>query len=121
MLKNCFSYPQISALPPFPSFNVDDEPTTTGQRWTKLKKRFENFVLAMHIEDITRKRALLKHYIGPSAFDILETLSDNGDEKDYKTAMERLTKHFTLQRNIKYEIYLFRQARQNLQETLVIL
>ena len=29
-----------------------------------------------------------------------------------------LTKHFTPQRNIKYEIYLFRQARQNLQETL---
>ena len=51
----------------------------------------------MHIEDITRKRALLKHYIGPSAFDIIlfETLSDTGDEKDYTTAMERLTKHFT--------------------------
>ena len=72
----------------------------------------------MHIEDITRKRALLKHYIGPSAFDIFETLSDTGDEKDYKTAMERLTKHFTPQRNIEYEIYLFRQARQQLQETL---
>ena len=80
--------------------NVDDEPTTTDQRWTKLKKRFETFLLAMHIEDITRKRALLKHYIGPSAFDIFETLSDTGDGKDYKTAMERLTKHFTPQRII---------------------
>ena len=32
--------------------------------------------------------------------------------------MERLTKHFTPQRNIQYEIYLFRQARQQPQETL---
>ena len=63
----------VSALPPFPFFNVDDVPTTTGQRWTKLKKRYENFLLAMHIEDTTRKRALLKHCIGPSAF-ALQTL-----------------------------------------------
>ena len=60
----------VSALPPFPSFNVDDDPTTTGQRWTKCKKRFENFLLAMDIDDPTRKHALLLHYIGPSALDI---------------------------------------------------
>ena len=35
----------------------------------------------MNIEDDTRKRALLLHYIGSSAFDIFETLSDAGDEK----------------------------------------
>ena len=107
-----------SAIPPFPSFNVNDDPTTTGQRWKKWKKRFENFLLAMDIDDPTRKRALLLHYIGPSAFDVFETLSDTGDEKDYKTAMERLTEHFTPQRNVEYEIYLFCQARQQPQETL---
>ena len=80
-----------SSLPPFPPFNVEDDPTATGQRWTKWKKRFENFLLAMNIEDETRKRALLLHYIGPSAFDIFETLNDTGDEKDYKTAMDRLS------------------------------
>ena len=66
----------------------------------------------MDIDDPTRKRALLLHYIGPSAFDVFETLSDTGNEKDYKTAMERLAEHFTPQRNVEYEIYLFRQARQ---------
>ena len=111
-------YTMASALPPFPSFNVDDDPTTTGQRWTKWRKRFENFLLAMNVDDPTRKRALLLHYIGPSAFDVFETLSDTGDEKDYKTAMERLTEHFTPQRNVEYEIYLFRQARQQPQENL---
>ena len=72
----------------------------------------------MDIDDPTRKRALLLHYIGPSAFDVFETLSDTGDDKDYKTAMERLTEHFTPQGNVEYEIYLFRQARQQPQETL---
>ena len=107
-----------SSLPPFPPFNVEDDPTATGQRWTKWKKRFENFLLAMNIEDETRKRALLLHYIGSSAFDIFKTLNDTGDEKAYKTAMDRLTEYFTPQRNVDYETYVFRQARQQPHETL---
>ena len=81
-------------------------PTATGQRWTKWKKRFENFLLAMDIDDETCKPALLLHYIGSSAFDIFETLTDTSDKKDYKKAMDCLTKHFTPQRNVDYEIYL---------------
>jgi hypothetical protein len=77
-----------------------------------MEKRFENFLLAMDIDDETRKRALLLHYIGSSVFDIFETLMDTGDEKDYKKAMDRLTEHFTPRRNVDYEIYLFCQARQ---------
>ena len=85
--QNISTGTMASSLPPFPPFNVEDDPTATGQRWTKWKKRFENFLLAMNIEDGTRKRALLLHYIGSSAFDIFETLSDTCDEKDYKAAM----------------------------------
>ena len=65
----------------------------------------ENFLLAMAIDDPTRKPALLLHYIGPSVFDVFETLSDTGDEKDYKTAMERHTKHFTPQRNVVHMLF----------------
>ena len=107
-----------TSLPPFPPFDVDDDSTATGQRWSKWKKRFENFLLAMDITDETRKRALLLHYIGSPAFDIFETLTDTGEEKDYKKAMDWLTEHFTPQKNIEYETYLFRQARQRQPETL---
>jgi hypothetical protein len=107
-----------SALPPFPPFNVDDDVTTTGQRWDKWTKRFNNFFVAMNITDATRKRALLLHYIGRSAFDIFETLTDTGDAKAYDKAIDRLTEHFTPQRNIDHETYLFRQARQLPTETL---
>ena len=116
--QTVFTRAMASSLSPFPSFNIEDDPTATGQRWTKWKKRFENFLLAMNIEDATRKRALLLHYIGSSAFDIFETLTDTGDAKDYEKAMDRLTEHFSPQRNVDYETYLFRQARQNATETL---
>ena len=74
----------------------------------------------MDIDDETRKHAyaLLLHYIGSSAFYIFETLTETGDEKDYKIAMDRLSEHFTPQRNTDYETYLFRQARQQPTETL---
>ena len=51
-------------------------------------------------------------------FGIFETLTDTGDEKDYKKAMDRLTEHFTPQRDVDYETYLFRQARQQPNDTL---
>ncbi|CAB3987920.1 Hypothetical predicted protein, partial [Paramuricea clavata] len=107
-----------SSLPPFPPLNVEDDPITTSQHWTKWKKRFENFLLSMDIDDETRKRALLLHYIGSSAFDIFETSADTGHEKGYKKAMDRLAKHFTPQYNVDYETYLFCQARQQPTETL---
>jgi hypothetical protein len=91
---------------------------TTPPRPVNAGLNGKNVLLGMDIDDETRKRALLLHYIGSSAFDIFETLTDTGDEKDYKKAMDRLTEHFTPQRNVDYEIYLFRQARQQPTETL---
>jgi hypothetical protein len=46
--------------------------------------------------------AAILHYIGSSAFDIFETLTDTGDDKEYKKAMDRLTEYFTPQRNVDY-------------------
>ena len=60
----------------------------------------------------------------PYLHDIFKTLSDTGDEKDYKTTLERLTEHFPSSPpppptcNIECEIYLFRQACQQPQERL---
>ena len=58
--ENCFLYPLQHYGLSFTTISfvhVDDDPTTTGQRWTKSKKCFENFLLAMDIDDHTRKRA----------------------------------------------------------------
>lgn len=52
---------------------------------------------------------------GEPVADILNTIPDNGD--DYKTALEKLTAHFEPHKNLLHETHLFRQARQEPNET----
>ena len=58
------------------------------------------------------------HYIGEAAYDIFDTLPETGEANDYKMAIEKLSAHFTPNKNIDYEVYLFRQEKQRSGETL---
>ncbi len=62
------------------------------------------------------KRALL-FQAGEATQEIFDTLSDTGEDKDYKVALEKLDKYFSPKKNIDYEIFQFRQAKQNIDET----
>ena len=99
-----------AALPFSPPFVTDSDPASTGPRWTKWVKRFENFLTAMNVTEPKRKRALLLHYIGEVAYDIFDTLHETGE--DYDTAIEKLSGYFTPKKNIDYEVYVFRQEKQ---------
>ena len=48
--------------------------------------------------------------------DIFETLPQSGD--DFETAKEKLTEYFDHKKNVEYEIYNFRQAKQNHSELM---
>ena len=106
------------AMPFFPPFIPDSDPASTGPRWTKWKKRFENFLTAMNVNEPKRQRALLLHDIGEATYDIFDTLPETGEANDYKMAIEKLSAHFTPKKNIDYEVYLFRQEKQRSGETL---
>lgn len=106
-----------TALPPFPSFNVDEE-QNASIRWKKWLQRFENFLIALNIKDETRKRAMLLHYAGERVQDIFDTLEDTGEAKDYEKATKALSEYFSPQTNTEYETYKFRQAKQLTGETL---
>ncbi|CAB4012180.1 Hypothetical predicted protein [Paramuricea clavata] len=41
-----------------------------------------------------------------------------GGDDDFKTAVQKLTEYFMPKKNLEYEIYIFRQARQMTDETL---
>ena len=41
-----------------------------------------------------------------------DTLENTGEDKDYKTATDKLSEYFSPQTNIAYEVYNFRQAKQ---------
>ena len=110
------------SLPEFPSFEINSEPTSLGQRWKKWMDRFENLLVALDITDPKRKKALMLHYAGAGVQEVFETLPTltvtDGDANDYVTAKDQLNTHFCPKQNIEYETYVFRQAKQRTGETL---
>jgi hypothetical protein len=106
-----------TALPTFPEFNLRDQ-SNLAARWEKYSKRFTNFMTAMNITDASRKRALLLHYVGEEVNDLFETLPDRGDDKDFKKAYEALTQYFTPKKNVSFEIFKFRNLKQEIHETV---
>eukprot|EP00795_Rhopilema_esculentum_P004495 gene4495-20741_t len=103
-------------IQPVPSFDAVSDPANACNAWKRWVSRFEQYLVAADIKDDKRKRALLIYLAGEPVADILNTIPDNGD--DYKTALEKLTGHFEPQKNLLHKTYLFRQARQEPNETL---
>ena len=66
----------------------------------------------------TRKRALLLYQVGPRVRDIFKQIPDTGTSAGYDTAKAKLKAHFDPQKNKRYEVYRFRQATQESNETL---
>ena len=63
-----------------------------------------------------RRKALFLHSIGEETLDIFETLTlsqQQEDESPLDVAIRALTEYFSPRRNREYEIYTFRQAKQN--------
>ncbi|CAC5366652.1 unnamed protein product [Mytilus coruscus] len=103
------------ALPVFPPFSIHE--SAADQRWKKWTKRLQNLLVGMNIKDKVRQRALLLHYAGAEVNDIFDTLQDTVE--DYDTALRKLTEYFAPKKNVEYEIYKFRQAKQETDETIV--
>ena len=107
----------IVNLPNFPEFQLNPE-ATVNQRWGKYLKRFERLITALGITKDSRKRALLLHYAGPEVDDIFDTLEETGDDENYKQATDALTAYFCPKGNTVMEVYSFRQARQEPDESI---
>ncbi len=102
---------------PLAPFDPISDPTSISQRWKTWKRRFETYLIALNIKEDTQKRALLLYQAGEATQEIFDTLSDTGEDKDYKVALEKLDEYFSPKKNIDYEIFQFRQAKQNIDET----
>ena len=110
------------ALPNFPSFDVDLDSSNLDARWRKWLSRFKNLLLALDIADDKRKKALLLHYAGDKVNDIFDTLgvteTPAAGETHFGLAVAALTEHFAPAKNLEYETYKFRQAKQESGEDL---
>ncbi len=76
------------------------------------------FLLASGIQDTKRQRALLLYEAGSRVREIFRQLNDTGEDDDYERAKTKLTEYFEPQKNRRYEVYKFREAKQETTETL---
>jgi hypothetical protein len=104
-------------LPSMPQFDPRVDYNSLATRWEQWLKRFHLYLRAGKITDKTQQRALLLYMAGPQVQTIFETLA-NDFLNDFKTAVEKLTEYFMPKKNLEYEIYIFRKARQTTDETL---
>lgn len=73
----------------------------------------------MNISDKKRRKAILLHYAGEEVHDIFTTLTLAQDDEDpYKQALDALDAYFVPKRNKEYDIYKFRQSKQETGETI---
>jgi len=72
----------------------------------------------MGITEPVRQRALLLHYAGSEVNDIFDTLPDTGNVDDYTVAKQKLKGYFSPQTNKIFNVYQFRQAKQEQGEPL---
>ena len=111
-----------TALPTFQSFDPSPDAGAPGPRWEKYVNRLKNLITALDIKNAERQKALLLHYVGEETNDIFDTLtvSEPADgETVFDTAVNAITSYLKPKRNIAYEEYLFRQAKQEKGETIM--
>ena len=105
-----------SALPDFPPFDINTDPTSVGITWKKWIQRFDDFLVALDVDDGNRKKALLLYYGGKELHDIYDTISSVKDE--YNDIKRKLTNYFEPKINLTFEVYNFRQMKQEQGESI---
>ena len=105
-------------------FQPDSDPATTAQRWKRWTQRVENLFVAVNLTDAARKKALFLHLAGESVQETFDGLviedapaEPTPDNNVYTIAKQALDNFFAPKKNVTFEIYNFRLARQNVGET----
>jgi hypothetical protein len=87
------AYP--SNLATIPNFDPYIDVENISSRWKSWLARFENFLVAIDIKEIERKKALLLYHAGEHVFAIYQRLSTKtNDQDDYDTMKKMLNIHF---------------------------
>ena len=109
-------------LPFFPAFDLSDESWTPAPHWKKYLSRLWNLIVALNVKDESRQHALLLHYAGEAVNDIFDTLPDTkaGEGHDpLEKAVTALANYFEPKKNVAFEEYQFREAKQNPSEPIM--
>ena len=100
-------------------FNPDTHiGASVAPNWKLWVNDLNTFLVANDITDTKRQRAMLLFLAGPRVRDIFRQLPDIGDDADFETALVKLNEYFEPQKNRVYEVYKFRQAKQQPHENI---
>ena len=91
--------------------------SSVGPRWERWLRHFQNYLQAKGVEGKSQQKALLLHCAGVDVFDLSDALGVTADTT-YAETVSKLTAYFSPKRSREYETYIFRQARQQSDETL---
>lgn len=109
-------------IPSTTPFDLKNDLSNINNRWKRWVERFENFLVASNITDDGRKRAMLLHYAGEDVYDLFQTLPTptptDPPLTPYLQTLTILNNYFKPKTNKDFEIYNFRQAKQETNETI---
>ena len=106
---------KLDIVSPAP-FKLLGEQTSLAQKWDQYVKRFDYYIKASGVTQDEQKRALLLHVSGEEVQDLFETLTDTGTT--YAHAIDKLNEYFSPKKNIAFERHVFRQSKQEEDETV---
>ena len=106
---------KLDTVSPAP-FKVLGEQTSLAQKWDQYVKRFDYYIKASGVTGDEQKRALLLDVSGEEVKDLFETLTYTGNT--YAQAIDKLNEYFVPKKNIAFERHMFRQSKQEEDETV---
>ena len=108
----------ISGLPILEIFTVDSSTTTNlDKKWLEWLEDFKIYLIASGVTQDQQKGALLLHLAGKDIKEIYKTLKEEGDK--FEDLCQKLTEYFQPKKNVTYERYIFKQAKQLKDESSV--
>ena len=100
-----------------PPFDPDTEiGTSLAPKWNIWVDDFKTYLVATGITDKTQQHALFLYQVGLQVHEIFRQLPDTGEDNDLDTAVTN--EYFEPQKHRLYEVYKFRQAAQENNESI---
>ena len=97
-------------------FNPHGDPNKIAQTWDKWQKSFQYVLDVSGITNDKRKKAMLLHMAGPETQEVFDTLTPANDT--YDKALEALTSHFSVKKNVPFERNVFHDTKQKAGESV---
>ena len=93
-----------------------DEGENLHKRWLLWREELDIYIVAAGVTDKKQQKALLLHLGGRELREIYKTLQAEAD--DYGAICDKLETYFQPRKNLTYERFMFKQARQEEGETI---